>query len=268
MNIRLIEGRCFGPDDRKGTRKVAIVDREFVEKSFGRGVSAVGKHFTYGGRPTKPEDWTEIIGVVEHIQNYGLGQPTREQSYVPYAQNMPFSVSFVVRTEQDPSQLARTIRQALRDVAPDLPVFGVRTMDDYFAQSIGPQRLTVQLLGSFAALALVLACLGLYGVLTYTVGQRTREIGVRMALGAQRGEVISLILKYGAKLAGIGLGLGLVIALSLARLLKTVLYEVSPFDPMSFSLVATVLALVGVGACLIPARRATKIDPMEALRTE
>ena len=141
-------------------------------------------------------------------------------------------------------------------------------MDDYFAQSIGPQRLTVQLLGSFAALALVLACLGLYGVLTYTVGQRTREIGVRMALGAQRGEVISLILKYGAKLAGIGLGLGLVIALSLARLLKTVLYEVSPFDPMSFSLVATVLALVGVGACLIPARRATKIDPMEALRTE
>jgi ABC-type antimicrobial peptide transport system permease subunit len=205
---------------------------------------------------------------VAHIQNYGLGQDTREQVYTAQTQSVPAFLTFVVRTAQSPAALAPSLRAAMREVAPDLPIFGMQTMDELFTQSIGTQRLTVWLLGTFAALALGLAALGLYGVLAYNVGQRTREIGVRMALGATPRAVVALVLRHGLKFAGLGLAIGLAAAFGLTWLLKSILFEVSTEDPLSFGAVAAVLALIGLLACWLPARRATKVHPMEALRSE
>jgi ABC-type antimicrobial peptide transport system permease subunit len=156
----------------------------------------------------------------------------------------------------------------MAELAPDLPIFDLSTMDEVFRSSISTQRLTMMLLGTFAGIALLLAAVGLYGVLSYSVGQRTREIGVRMALGAQSADVVSLVVRHGFKLASLGLLLGAAAAFALTRLLRTVLYEVSPFDPASFAAVAVVLALIGLFACWLPARRATRVNPIEALRAE
>jgi ABC-type antimicrobial peptide transport system permease subunit len=156
----------------------------------------------------------------------------------------------------------------MQEVARDLPIFGASTLRDAFNSNIATQRLTVMLLGTFAVLALLLAALGLYGVLSYNVGQRTREIGVRMALGAQAAAVVRLVVRQGIALAGVGLVVGLLFALGLTRLLKSVLYEVSTFDPISFIAVAVILSVIGIVACWFPARRATRVDPITALRAE
>jgi putative ABC transport system permease protein len=270
LQIPLLMGRTFDERDTLTSPKVAIVDTLFVEKNL-KDQDPIGKRFTYGaGPPEKESDWVQIVGVVAHIQNYGLAstQITREQTYTPHTQTVPTSLTFVLQTAQDPAALAPSLRAAMREVAPDLPIFSVQTMDELFTNSISTQRLTVLLLGTFAALALLLAALGLYGVLAYNVGQRTREIGVRMALGATQGSVVGLILRHGLKLAALGLVIGLVGSLGLTWLLKTVLFEVSPFDLLSFTAVAILLALIGTFACWLPARRATKINPLEALRTE
>jgi putative ABC transport system permease protein len=271
LRIPLLAGRTFDERDTATAPRVAIVDTRFVEKNFPPGTDPLGKRFVYGSRPPeKDSDWFQIVGVVAHIQNYGLAstQITREQSYVPHTQSVPAVLTFALRTDQSASALAPSIRAAMREVAPELPIFSVQTMDELFTNSISTQRLSVYLLGTFAALALVLAALGLYGVLAYNVGQRTREIGVRMALGATQGSVVALILRHGLKLAALGLMLGLIAAAGLTRLLRTVLFEVSAFDPVSFAGVAVGLAGIGVLACWLPARRATKVDPMSALRAE
>ena len=268
LQIPLLAGRPFGPQDTFTSPKVAIVDTMFVEKNF-KGRNPLGRRFTYGAQPPKDETgWVQIVGVVAHIQNYGLGQATREQSYVPHTQSVPAALTFALRTEQTPAALAPSFRAAMREVAPELPVFGIQTMEELFTSSISTQRLSVVLLGTFAGLALLLAAVGLYGVLTYSVGQRTREIGVRMALGATQSSVVALILRHGLKLAALGLAAGLVAALGLAQLLKRVLYEISPFDALSFGAVAVVLAIIGLVACWLPARKATRVDPMAALRAE
>jgi putative ABC transport system permease protein len=270
LQIPLLAGRTFGPQDTATSPKVAIVDTRFVEKHF-KGQDPLGKRFTFSGGPPKDDrDWIQIVGVVANIENYGLGQPRSEQTYVPHTQDrmMPTFVAFALRTEQDPEAIAPALRAAMREVAPDLPTFGLQTMDDLFTASVATQRLSVMLLGTFAALALLLAAVGLYGVLTYNVGQRTREIGVRMALGATQGSIVALILRHGLTLAVVGLALGLAASLGLTHLLKSVLYEVSAFDWLSFAAVACVLAAVGALACWLPARRAARVDPLVALRTE
>ncbi len=271
LQIPLLAGRTFDERDTPTSPRVAIVDTRFVEKNFPRGTDPLGKRFAYGSRPPEKEsDWIQIVGVVAHIQNYGFGstQATREQSYVPHTQFVPSVLTFTLRTDQTAAAVAPSLRTAMREVAPDLPIFGVQTMDELFTSNISTQRLTVVLLGTFAALALLLAALGLYGVLAYNVGQRTREIGVRMALGATAGSVVALVLRQGLKLAALGLTVGLLASLALTQLLKRILFEVSAFDPLSFSLVAIGLAAIGTLACYIPARRATRVDPMTALRTE
>jgi putative ABC transport system permease protein len=268
MGIRVVAGRAFGPTDLPDSPRVAVVDTLFAEKNFGPGADVIGKRFAFGGRPTDSKQWMQIVGVVEHIQNYGLGRDTREQTYLPYAQATPTFVSFVTRTHGAPETVMPSIRTALREVAPQLAVFGTTTMDELLHRSVATQRLTMTLLGTFGGLALTLASVGLYGVLNYTVGQRTREIGVRMALGALPGAVISLVLSQGARLAGLGLAIGLASSLIAGRLLQAVLYKVSPFDPVSFALVAGVLTVIGLLACWLPARRATRINPTEALRAE
>jgi putative ABC transport system permease protein len=268
MGIQILQGRGITADDRKDTRKVALVDTEFVAKNFAPGESPLGKRFVFGGRPEKAEDWIEIVGVVEHIQNYGLGQPTREQTYQPLAQRPPSFFSVVLRTGPAPGTIIDSVRRAMREIAPDLPIVNLRTMDELFDQSIGAQRITVILLAAFAGLGLSLAGVGLYGVISYSVTLRTREIGVRMALGAEPGNVLRHVLRQGLKLAVLGLLLGLVGGVFATKLLQSVLYEVSRFDLLSFATVAVVLASVGVCACWIPARRATRINPTEALRAD
>ena len=269
LDIALMAGRSFDARDALDNPRVAIVDTTFVGKNFSQGTDPLGKRFVYGTRPPAKEgDWIQIVGVVAHIENYGLGSPTREQTYTPFTQSSPRTMAFVIRAERELGAIMPSLRAAMREVAPELPIFGATTMEESFASTISTQRLTAILLGSFAGLALVLAALGLYGVLSYSVSQRTREIGIRMALGAQSGAVIRLILRHGIVLAGVGLGIGLIIALGLSRILQSVLYDVSAFDPLSFAAVAIVLTVIGIAACLLPARRATKVDPMIALRSE
>lgn len=271
LQIPLISGRTFDERDTATAPRVGIVDTKFVEKNFPKGTDPLGKRFAYGSRPPeKASDWITIVGVVAHIERYNFGSPQsgREQSYVASTQQTPFQFSFVIRTDMEPSVLIPTVRAAMREVAPDLPIFAIQTMDSLFTGSVSTQRLTVFLLGTFAALALILAALGLYGVLAYHVSQRTREIGVRMALGATPGSVVQLFLRHGLKLAVLGLGVGLLASFGLTRLLDRILYNVSALDPVSFAAVALVLAAIGTLACYIPARRATKVDPMSALRSE
>lgn len=268
LGIHLIAGRTFGAQDVESSPRVAIVDTMFVEKYF-HGQNPLGKRFAYGDKPPdKESDWMQIVGVVGHIQNFGLRASTREQTYVAFTQNVPTGATFALRTGRDPAALIPALRAAMHEVAGDLPIFNFRTMDDRFASSISTERLTLLLLGVFAALALVLAAVGLYGVLSYTVGQRTREIGIRVALGATPRSVVDLVVRHGLKLAGLGMLLGLTASVGLARFLRSLLYEVSPFDPASFVAVALMLAAIGVLACWLPARRAAKVDPMAALRCE
>ncbi len=269
MRIPLVAGRGFDQRDTEHSSKVIIVDTLFVEKNFAHGKNPIGKRIVYKSRPPEQgSDWLEIVGVVAHIQNYTLGDPTREQTYIPHTQHQPWSEGFVVRTDVGAPALIASVRSAMAELAPDLPIFDLSTMDEVFRSSISTQRLTMMLLGTFSGLALLLAAVGLYGVLSYSVGQRTREIGVRMALGAQSADVVSLVVRHGFKLASLGLLLGAAAAFALTRLLRTVLYEVSPFDPASFAAVAVVLALIGLFACWLPARRATRVNPIEALRSE
>ncbi len=268
LGIPLMAGRTFGAEDAVSSPRVAIVDTMFVEKHF-RGQNPLGKRFAYGEKPPEKEsDWIQIVGIAGHIRNFGVRASTREQTYVAFTQSVPTGATFALRTGRDPGGLVPSVRAAMRQVAGDLPIFNFRTMDDRFASSISTERLTLLLLGVFAALALLLAAVGLYGVLSYTVGQRTREIGIRVALGATRRSVLDLVVRHGLKLASFGMLLGLATSLGLTRLLSSLLYGVSPIDPVSFAIVALMLAAVALLACWLPARRASKVDPMEALRYE
>ena len=202
------------------------------------------------------------------MQNYGIGQDTRVQLYFPYRQNPPGFLSFVLRTGLEPSALTPAIRTAMRELEPTLPVFAIRTMEEIFDTTVTNQRIMLTLLSVFAGLALLLAGIGLYGVLSYIVGQRTREVGIRMALGATAGSVRQLMLGQGLKLAAIGLGLGLLVSLGSARLMSSLLYAVSPYDPISLAAVSVVLVAIGLFASWLPSHRATKVNPVEALRAE
>jgi len=267
LGVTLLAGRTFSREDRAQSQRVAVVDTMFAGKCF-HGQSAIGKRFAYGSRPAKDSDWLRIVGVVAHVQNNGLGAPSREQTYIAFTQDPPSIMTFAVRADGDPASLVPALRSAMREVSRSLPIANIHTMDELFAASISSQRLTVLLLGTFAAIALLLAAVGLYGVLSYSVSRRTREIGVRIALGATANSVVSLVVRNGLKLAGIGLALGLLAALGLAQLLRGVLYGVSTFDPVSFVAVAAVLTGIGVLACWLPALRAAKVDPVVALRSE
>jgi hypothetical protein len=189
-----------------------MVDTQFAEKEF-RGRNPIGQHIWTGGTPPEREsDWMEIIGVVDHINTLGPGQPSLPQIYWPTQQTIPQSMGFVVRAEREPTVIVSSLRAALREVADDLSMAHVRTMDQLFASNIANQRLVVKLLGAFAALALLLAGVGLYGVVSYSVSQRTREIGIRIALGATSRSVVHMTMQQGAKLASAGLVIGLAAA--------------------------------------------------------
>lgn len=266
MRIPLLRGTSFTDQEKADDPATVLIDTKFAETHFA-GQDPIGKRLNIGGTAAAP-NWATIIGVVGHVENYGIGQDTRVQLYFPYRRLPPGSLSFVLRTTQSPATLASAIRGAMREIEPTLPVYALRTMDDLFDQSVTNERIMLRLLGVFAGIALLLAAIGLYGVLSYIVAQRTREVGVRMALGATPGSVRQLMLGQGLRLALIGLGLGLLGALALGRAMSSQLYGVNPADPTSLVVVSLLLLLIGLFASWLPAHRATRINPTEALRSE
>jgi predicted permease len=265
MNIPLLRGRNFTDADRAGSQQVAIVNQTFAEQFF-KGKDPVGQDLNIGVAD-KP-DWWHIVGIVGDVKAFGQDQPTHSDIYKPFEQE-PFPiVAFTIRTETDPAAILNSAEQTLWSVDPDLPVFKAISMDLLADQSRAVRRASSVLVSAFAVLALVLASIGMYGVMAYAVAQRTQEIGVRMALGAQRGDVLRLIMSFGLRLTCTGVLIGMIGALISTRLLISLLFEVSATNPLVFALPAALLIAVTVLAAYLPARRAASIDPMRALRAE
>ena len=276
MGQTLREGRAFDERDDERAQPVAAIN-EAMARAYWPGESALGKRFKVGA-PDAAEPWLTIVAVLSDVRQMGADEPVKPEMYIPYRQAAPYwpkpPYSFftprdlVVRTSADPRSLVAAVRGVVHEVDAYQPVSGVRTMDEVLGIETAQRRLGMILLTAFAALALLLAALGIYGVLAFFVVQHTREIGVRLALGARPADVLRLVVGRGMRLALVGVGLGLAASFGLARLLASLLYEVSPGDPATYALVAVLLACVALLACLVPARRATKVDPMVALRYE
>jgi putative ABC transport system permease protein len=267
MRIPLLQGRPFGTQDIRGSQNVAIVDEEFVAKYY-RGQNPIGKRVYFSDEP-KDSDYITIVGVVGHAMHEGLDAKPRIQMYLPYAKSSNIaSMSVAVRTTGDPLLMTRAVREAIHTVDKDMPLSNVKSMDDLLESSLGQRRLSMILLAAFSGIAMLLASIGIYGVLAYSVTQRSRELGIRMALGAARGRVLRLVIGQGMVLALIGIAIGLVGAVALTRLLAAQLYSITPTDPGTFVGVSFLLATIALIATLVPALRATRVDPVVALREE
>ena len=271
MGIRLREGRFLNDGDREETTYVAVVNETFT-KVFLPGEAPLGKRIKMGGL-NSPFRWLEIVGVIDDIKHRGVDLEPRPEMYISYLQpplkdwNLQ-SVFLSVRAEGEPGNLLPFVREAVKNIDNDQPIYSVSTMEHLVSRSIAPRRLNMLLMGSFSALALLLASIGIYGVMSYSVTERTHEIGIRMALGARTGDVLAMVIRQGMKLAMIGVGVGLVAALALTRLMENLLFKVSATDLVTYGAITGLLIAVALVACYIPARRATKVDPMVALRYE
>jgi putative ABC transport system permease protein len=265
MGIPLISGRTFSDREFAEQSNVVIVSKAFAEKYF-PGKNPIGQKVVIDMKDKNLPD--EIVGVVGNVHLSDLAAAPYPLAYWPYPEIRYPSMTLVVRTATAPLSLVDPIRQILAHIDKDQPMAKVATMDQMIGDSVARSRFTTLLLSCFAALALVLACIGIYGVMAYSVAQRTHEIGIRLALGAQRREVLRLVLGQGARLAAMGVAIGVVAALALARLMTSLLYGIAARDPLTFTGVAVVLTLVALGACYVPAYRATRVDPILALRHE
>jgi predicted permease len=274
MSIRLLRGRFFTEQDTRSSPLVAVIDEDFARQQFPN-EDPLGKFLEGNKEENIPH--TEIVGVVSHVKNYGLDTPGPVQAELYYAWNqvpdkfMPDvarTTGLLIRTTSEPSALTAAVRREVQAVDPNQPVFNVNTMEQVLADSLASQRLSMLLLSVFAGVALILAAVGIYGVLSYTVVQRTHEIGIRMALGARVTDVFKLVVGQAMIMVLIGIAIGLVGAFAITRVMASLLYGVSATDPLTFGLVSLLLATIALIACLIPARRATKVDPMVALRYE
>jgi putative ABC transport system permease protein len=274
MGVTLERGRFVTAEDNENAPVVIDID-DFFARTYFPGENPIGKHIHLALFNVEPE----IVGVVGHVKQWGLGADPKSaieaQFDYPFMQLpeklMPLvadAVAVVLRTKGDPTAVMGPVRRAVEEMDPREIIYGVQTMDDVVATSFAARRLSMILLGIFAALALLLSCVGIYGVVSYLVRRRTHEIGVRMALGAQPGDVLRLVLGQGARMALIGVAIGIIAALGLTRLMANELFGVTAHDPLTFAGVAVLLALVAIAACYIPARRATRVDPMVALRYE
>ncbi len=248
------------------TTGVTIID-ERLAREYWQDQDPVGKRIRFGP-PEDNEPWHTIVGVVGEVKHERLDASTRKSVYLPHAQVPIGGSRLAIKTTGKPESLIGAVRNHVRDLDPDLPVTRIMTMDQVVARSVWQQRLYTALFGVFAGVALILASVGIYGVMSYAVTQRTREIGLRMALGARRTDVLKLVVGHGVVVTAIGLGVGLVAAVGLTRLMSSLLFNVTPTDAITFVAVSVLLAGVALGACLVPARRAAKVDPMVALRYE
>jgi putative ABC transport system permease protein len=265
MQIPLLQGRYFTAGDSSAAPAVTVVNETLARGFFRKG--ALG-HQILLGAPQADSVWLTIVGVVGDVKTAALSHNTMPQFYTPVAQDPPTAMSFVIRTALDPSTVARSAQQVVRAVDPSLPVYDVITMDERIAKSIGQPRFETTLLTFFAASALFLAAIGIFGVIAHSTAQRTHEIGIRMALGADRAHVVQTVMRDGLRPVIYGVAAGLAAAFSLSGILRAALFQVTTTDPASFLLAAVFLTLVAVAACMIPARRATKVDPVVALREQ
>jgi putative ABC transport system permease protein len=263
MGMRLIAGREFTERDNERSPKVVIISEATARRHFPN-EDPIGKRIGNG----RPDGWIEIVGVTADVKQFGLSQDARVSMFFPDRQRPARRMFIVARTAGDPLSLSSALRGAVAAMDKDLAVSNIIPMEEITAQSIGQERFTLLLLGLFSALALLLAAAGIYGVMSYAVAQRTHEIGIRMALGAQTRDVLKLVVTQGMALVLAGVGIGLASALALTRFIRGLLFGVSATDPMTFVGVAALLALVALVACYVPARRASKVDPMVALRCE
>ena len=267
MSIPLLKGRQLTDQDTETTPN-AVVISETMARRFWPGEEPVGKRIA-AGRAQTPEDWIQVVGVVKDVRQFELNAEPRPQMYLSFRQAGFFAPrDLVVKTDVDPASMATTVRKAVWDIDKDQPVSNIRTMEEILADSIARQRFSMLLLAIFAGVALVLAGVGIYGVMSYSVAQRTREIGIRMALGAQTGAVLKLAVGYGMKLVVTGIVVGLIAAFALTRVMSTLLFGVTATDPATFTLISLLLVAVAALASYIPARRATKVNPIIALRYE
>jgi predicted permease len=264
MRIPLVDGRFFTPADTATAPKEVIINQTLA-RQFWPNQNAVGKRISFDGAKGP---WCEIAGVVGDVKQHTLWRAASPMVYVPYAQDPWTFMTLVVRSDYKPDALASSVRQAVLGADENEPLFDVRTMREVVSRSTASRRLNTLLLGLFALVALILASVGIYGVISYSVSQRTHEIGIRMALGAQRKDVVHLVVAQGLALTLTGVAIGVVGALSLTRFMTSILYEVKPADPGTFIVVSVLLMGVATLGSYIPARRATKVDPVEALRHE
>jgi putative ABC transport system permease protein len=269
LRTPLRAGRDFNPLDREGQPLVAMVNEELV-REFLPHENPIGMRIRWA-RDTGPPQWMTIIGVVADVKQSELNQPTDPAVYSPFSQNVEAWrrwMTIAIRTSSASPGLLEEVKRRIWSLDSQLPISDVRTMDELMAVSLAEQRFNMSLLGLFAALALILATVGIYGAMAYSASQRTHEIGIRTALGAQRRDVLRLVMGDGAKIALAGIAIGIAGALALTRLMASLLFEVLPTDPATFVAVAILLAFVTLAACYIPARRAMRVDPMVALRYE
>src|SRR5580658_3938941 len=268
LGIRLLRGRGFTDTDRENAPLVAMINATVAQRLF-PGADPVGKRFIFGHLEAKRAPrWVTIVGVIADTKLYGLANPARLEVYAPFRQFVPNGMALLVKSGQEPATLVSAIRGIVASIDKEQPIFGIATMQEVVNASVSTRRITLILLGLFSGLGLVLASIGIYGVVSYSVAQRAREIGIRMALGAQRGDVLRLVLAQGGKISAAGIVLGSAASLGLTRLMAKLLYSVSAFDPATFAVVALVLALIAMVASYIPARRTLRVDPLIALRQE
>jgi len=269
MGIPILRGRSFGPDDVLGKPLVILID-EYLAQKFFSGRDPIGQRlYQQPTQADKPRVHYTIVGIVPSVRHGEVGiEPKIPQIYWPAAQFSNLQTTLLVRTEGEPTALLHSIRAAVRSIDPQAPIFGARTMQEAVAASVGTQRLSATLIGGFSLLALFLAALGLYGVLAYSVTQRTREIGIRMALGSPRAKIYGLIVRRAVMMVGLGIFAGISLAIGCGPLIRHFVYGVAPYDPATIISVAALLTATAILACLLPARRAALVDPIQALRTE
>ena len=264
LGIPILEGRDFGPQDIAGAPAVAVVDEELARK-YWPGESAVGKHLGTFGRPQDDTGWTTVIGVVGHVRNGGPRKEGEPQVYLAALQKPEFSLYYVARSSGSPAPLPAAMRAAVRELDPELPVATLAETSQVVARVIARDRFNTLIFTIFGGVALALATIGLYGVMAFLIAERTREIGIRLALGGRPARVRARLIGEGLTLAVIGVGLGLGIALILARTMKGLLFEIEPGDPWTYVAIASLLVLVAAAASAVPARRALRINPIDVL---
>jgi predicted permease len=268
LGLKLLQGRFYEEADMAPGRRLFVVDESFARKFFPNG-SALGGRFNFGPRPEKPEDWPSIVGVVKDVPHNGV----EEKSGNPFIYQVmqggrPAGLTLFLRTSRPTGDALSALRDRVRTIDPAIPLFDAGSLAEAVGASFDNRRAVMLLLAAFAGLAMFLSALGIYGVLAYDVSQRTREIGVRSAIGASRGQIAGLILRQGLWKAGVGVGLGLVGAALLSRSMTSLLFNVRPTDPAVYAAVSVVLIGVALLASYLPARRAARIDPLIALRDE
>jgi putative ABC transport system permease protein len=266
MGIPVLKGRPFADTDREDSTLVAIVDEKLV-REYWPNDDPLGRRIRLGG-PTSKAPWLTIVGVAKSVKNRNLDENASFYVYQPFSQWSVAETSLVMRTNIDPESITSGLRNLVAGLDPELPLFDVTTVEASVARSVSTKRLASMLLMGFALTALLLAIIGIYGVMSLNVNSRTNEFGIRLALGARPRNVLQLVIGQGMRVAIAGIGVGIVVALLLTRLLEKLLFGVAPTDPVTFVIVTAVLVGAALAASYIPARRATKVDPLVALRYE